>query len=58
MGADRNLYQLSLLNIVASGVRIIARGYPRDLYRSQKMVGLTESELSQFIEDFRPFGRT
>lgn len=50
--ADINFYQMSLLNILSAAVRLVARGYPVDMLRSQKALGLTEQELDQFVNDF------
>ncbi|MCB0390681.1 MAG: hypothetical protein KDD58_05300 [Bdellovibrionales bacterium] len=53
MRAERNFYQLSLVNIIATAVRLVARSYPQDLSRAQKLLGLTELDLDRFISDFK-----
>ncbi|MCB9027019.1 MAG: hypothetical protein H6625_11915 [Bdellovibrionaceae bacterium] len=53
VNAGTNFYQLSLLNILSSAVRIVAKSYPQDLYRAQVVTGITEKEMDRFINDFK-----
>ncbi len=48
-GIQHNYYQLSLLNLIRAGVRLVIRGYATDVVRAQNMEGLNEFEVQNFV---------
>ena len=53
IGLGHSYYQMSLLNLFQTGLRLIVRGYSEDHKNAIGMIGITENELQSFINDFR-----
>jgi len=55
-GVIQSFHNLSLMNLMRGGIRLVIRGYAQDPRRLIRMVGVTEEELESFYVDFKPLG--
>lgn len=52
----QNFHNLSLMNLMRGGIRLVIRGYAQDPRRLIRMMGVTEDEVESFYVDFKPLG--
>lgn len=55
-GVMQNFHNLSMMNLMRTGISFVLRGYAQDVRRFARMEGITEDELQSFYLDFRPLG--